>query len=108
MREKNDSVRISHADTMSRPTTSQHPLNRGVEADCSEDDAEDRLTPRQREVASRLAKGMSEKEIAFDLGVSTHTAHDHVKAIHRVLGVRSRGELLVRLFMRTRLVAESA
>lgn len=51
---------------------------------------------------------MSEKEIAFDLGVSTHTAHDHVKAIHRVLGVRSRGELLMRLFTRTRLVAESA
>lgn len=70
-----------------------------------------RLTPRQREVLSRLADGASEKELAYDLGMSPHTAHDHVKAIHRAFGARSRGELLARLEReapRTRLVAESA
>ncbi|MBC8067467.1 MAG: helix-turn-helix transcriptional regulator [Deltaproteobacteria bacterium] len=70
-----------------------------------------RLTPRQREVLRQLVAGASEKELAFELGVSTHTAHDHVKALYRAFGVRSRGELLGRVAAandspRTRLVAE--
>ena len=55
-----------------------------------------RLTARQRQVVDGLAAGASEKELAFQLGVSTHTLHDDVKAIHRAYGVRSRGELLAR------------
>jgi DNA-binding CsgD family transcriptional regulator len=67
-----------------------------------------RLTPRQRQVLECLLAGQSEKELAHALGLSTHTAHDHVKAIHRALGVRSRGELLAqaRPARRLRLVAE--
>lgn len=72
-----------------------------------------KLTPRQREVLDRLVEGESEKEIAYALGVSAHTAHDHVKAIHRAFGARSRGELLAAVAKRvknatprTRLVAE--
>jgi len=68
-----------------------------------------RLTPRQEQVLSRLAQGASEKEIAYDLGLSAHTTHDHVKALYRVFGARSRGELLARTrqpeVARTRLVA---
>lgn len=71
-----------------------------------------RLTPRQRQVLSQLAQGASEKELSCALGMSPHTAHDHVKAIHRAYGVRSRGELLARLARRrpprTHLLAESA
>jgi DNA-binding CsgD family transcriptional regulator len=55
-----------------------------------------RLTPRQAQVLARLAEGASEKEIAYDLGLSAHTTHDHVKALHRAFGARSRGELLAR------------
>ena len=60
-----------------------------------------------------LAGGASEKELAHQLGVSTHTLHDHVKAVHRAYGVRSRGELLARWGNdmrrpRVRLVVESA
>jgi DNA-binding CsgD family transcriptional regulator len=69
-----------------------------------------RLTARQRQVLSRLAEGASEKEITYDLGLSAHTTHDHVKAIYRAFDVRSRGELLATLTKRepprTRLVAE--
>jgi DNA-binding CsgD family transcriptional regulator len=68
-----------------------------------------RLTPRQRQVLARLAEGASEKDIAHDLGVSPYTAHDHVKALHKAFGARSRGELLARVAKRTprtRLVAE--
>lgn len=57
----------------------------------------ERLTPRQREVLQQLVEGASEKEVAARLGVSPHTAHDHVKALYRALGVRSRGELLGRI-----------
>ena len=70
-----------------------------------------RLTVRQRQVLDRLAGGASEKELADQLGLSIHTVHDHVKAVHRAFGVRSRGELLARWAAeleppRTRLVAE--
>ncbi len=71
-----------------------------------------RLTPRQRQVLAQLLAGASEKELAFELNVSPHTAHEHVKAIHRAFGARSRGELLARVAkakgqgQRTRLIAE--
>jgi DNA-binding CsgD family transcriptional regulator len=52
------------------------------------------LPPRLRQVLSLLARGRSEKQVAADLDLSLHTVHDHVKALHRRLGVQSRGELL--------------
>jgi len=60
------------------------------------DAREPRLSPRQREVLELLCSGASEKEIAAALEVSIHTVHDHVKALHRAYGVRSRGELMAR------------
>jgi DNA-binding CsgD family transcriptional regulator len=57
--------------------------------------------------------GASEKELAHELNVSPHTVHEHIKAIHRAFGARSRGELLARVAkakgqgQRTRLVAET-
>jgi DNA-binding CsgD family transcriptional regulator len=73
-----------------------------------------RLTPRQRQVLAHLMAGASEKELAFELNVSPHTVHEHIKAIHRAFGARSRGELLATVArakgqgQRTRLVAESS
>ncbi len=65
------------------------------------DAREPRLSPRQRQVLELLRSGASEKEVAAALEVSTHTVHDHVKALHRAYGVRSRGELMARA-MRSR------
>ena len=73
-----------------------------------------RLTPRQQQVLAHLTAGASEKELAYELNVSPHTVHEHIKAIHRAFGARSRGELLARVAkakgqgQRTRLVAENA
>jgi len=73
-----------------------------------------RLTPRQRQVLAQLMAGASEKELAYELNVSPHTVHEHIKAIHRAFGARSRGELLARVAkakghgQRTHLVAERA
>jgi DNA-binding NarL/FixJ family response regulator len=52
------------------------------------------LSTRQREVAIRLLRGCSDKEIARELGIAPTTAHAHVQAIFRALRVTSRAELL--------------
>ena len=49
-------------------------------------------------VLELMRRGMPEKEIAERLGRSTHTVHAHVKRVYRHFAVRSRPELLARLF----------
>jgi len=50
----------------------------------------EQLTPRQREVLDYLARGLSNKQIAAALGMSSGTTRTHVAAVLRVLGVRNR------------------
>lgn len=52
------------------------------------------LAPRLRQVLGRLYKGQAEKGIAVDLGLSRHTVHNYIKALHRQFNVASRSELL--------------
>ncbi|MGQ9369869.1 LuxR C-terminal-related transcriptional regulator [Azospirillum sp. ST 5-10] len=52
--------------------------------------ANDQLTPRQREVLTRLREGKSNKQIAHELGLTEGTVKVHVTAILRLLGVRNR------------------
>jgi DNA-binding NarL/FixJ family response regulator len=54
------------------------------------------LTPRELEVLSLLAEGLSNKAIAERLGISDHTAKFHVNAILGKLGAGSRSEAIVR------------
>lgn len=56
------------------------------------------LSGREIEVTRLLCRGLSDTEIARELGVSTHTARDHVKAVRRKLGVRSRAEVAALVF----------
>lgn len=55
------------------------------------------LPPRLQQTLAELMGGLSEKEIASKLGLSRHTIHNYVKALHQRLGVSSRGELLARV-----------
>lgn len=55
-----------------------------------------RLTPKQREVLRELATGSPIDEVAATLHMSRNTVRVHVQRIYRVLGVRSRIELLQR------------
>lgn len=48
------------------------------------------LTPREREVLSALAHGLSNKEIAYDLNIQVVTVKLHVRGICRKLGVSNR------------------
>lgn len=53
------------------------------------------LTPREREVLDALAEGLSDKEIAEKLFVSTETVRTHMVNILAKLGVNSRLQALV-------------
>jgi len=70
-------------------------LHRMEGAEAKEDELVS-LTPRERQVMSLLLKGCSRKRVASDLRLSEHTVADHLKEIHRKLGVKSRAELLAR------------
>ncbi len=53
------------------------------------------LPPRQRQTLELLHEGLSEKQIAVRLGISAHTVHDYVKALHQRFGACSTTELIV-------------
>jgi len=55
------------------------------------------LTPRQSEVAQRLAEGQPDAAIARALGISRRTAEHHAEAIRLRLGVHSRAALAAAL-----------
>jgi DNA-binding CsgD family transcriptional regulator len=52
------------------------------------------LTQAEERVANALAAGLTYAEIAERLGLSYHTVHTHIKAIHRKAGVRTNARFL--------------
>ena len=60
------------------------------------------LTPRERDVAARVARGESGKQIAAALGLSEHTVQAHIDNACTKIGVRGRRELVARLFVDSR------
>lgn len=48
------------------------------------------LTPREREVLTLMAQGLSNGEIATKLFISHHTVKNHVSSIYRKLGENDR------------------
>ena len=57
-----------------------------------EPDAPEHLTVREREVLEMMMEGLSNKEIAAELSVSTHTVKFHISSILGKLGASSRTE----------------
>ena len=57
------------------------------------------VTSREREVATLLARGLSNADIAEALVLSPHTVQDHIKSLYEKLRVGSRQELVARVFL---------
>jgi len=55
------------------------------------------LSPREREVLDMLARGLLQKEIAHQLGVSYWTIQTHIGRIYEKLHVHSRSQAVARL-----------
>ena len=56
-----------------------------------------RLTVRQRQVAKLIALGLSNREIAEDLGIAYFTVKEHARALYCRLDVVSRAQVSLRL-----------
>lgn len=53
------------------------------------------LTPQQFRIASRLARGLLNKQIAYELGIAESTVKVHMAAVFRRLEVRNRTQVAV-------------
>lgn len=61
----------------------------------SEGEVPPRLTPRQLDVLHALGAGMTTQQIADELGLSTETVRNHVRAVLAEFGARSRLEAVL-------------
>lgn len=56
------------------------------------------LSPREGEIARLVARGASTRQISADLYISEYTVQNHLRSAFEKVGVRSRRELLKRIF----------
>jgi DNA-binding CsgD family transcriptional regulator len=56
------------------------------------------LSPREEEIVKFVVRGLSTTRISQMLFISEHTVQNHLRSVFEKVGVRSRGELVKRLF----------
>lgn len=56
------------------------------------------LSEREADIAKLLMADMSERAIAENLRISSHTVHTHLERLYRKLNARSRCQVVVRIF----------
>lgn len=53
------------------------------------------LTRRERDMAGGILRGLSNKELAFELGLSGNTVRNHISNLYRKLGIQKRLDLVL-------------
>lgn len=61
-----------------------------------------KLSGRESQIAAGLALGLSDKELAARIGISTNTVRTHLKRLYLGLGVRNRTQAVAALAGRPR------
>jgi len=61
-------------------------------------DGFEELTDRQRDIVSLLFKGHSYSEIGQELGISLPTVRAHLHSVYKRLGVKSRAQVVAKIF----------
>jgi DNA-binding CsgD family transcriptional regulator len=57
-----------------------------------------KLSSRESQIAFLVLADVSESTIADRLSISKHTVHSHIERLYRKLAIRSRSQLVVKLF----------
>lgn len=76
------------------PDVDDLPLFGGTGADAMRGEATVALTPRERQVLDLVARGYPNKSIAYELGITEHTAKFHVGSLLAKFGAASRAEIV--------------
>ena len=84
-----------YADKLTLPQELTHILLGGKAAEKEPDSMQQDLTPRELDVLQCIAQGMSNKQIAQKLSVSTTTVRSHVSSMIRKLNVENRTQLAI-------------
>jgi non-specific serine/threonine protein kinase len=84
---------VAEGRTMSLEEATEYALHKEVEPEDTSRKPADELTLREREVASLVAHGLTNRQIAGELSISERTAGNHVARILRKLGLRSRAQI---------------
>lgn len=53
------------------------------------------LTPRERDMAEGILRGLANKELAFELGLSENTVRNHISSLYKKLGIQKRLDLVL-------------
>jgi DNA-binding NarL/FixJ family response regulator len=83
---------VARGDSLLDPKVTGLLLDKLKELSAREPPPDDPLSPREREVLARIARGLTNREIAEELVISEHTARNHVTSILDKLGFSRRAE----------------
>jgi len=59
----------------------------------------EKLTPRQREIARLLADGLTQRQVAYQLGIKSRSVYNHTQRMRDRTGVRSTVTIAVKAAM---------
>ncbi|OGO51555.1 MAG: hypothetical protein A2148_01390 [Chloroflexi bacterium RBG_16_68_14] len=86
---------IARGESLLDPKVTGLLLEKLKELSAKERPPDDPLSPREREVLALIARGLTNRQIAEALGISEHTARNHVTSILDKLGLSRRTEAAV-------------